>query len=215
MERFNLKLYLSILAFFPPKIDSIGSKIISNSTSPNSFLSRRTRLNRWIPLAIALSIGIAPFPARAAERVVLKYGLLQAPVSVADLTRLAETGEVSLALAAYLRLANRNPEELRRVLNQGVPVKGRLLESLLDSVAGQFLLDRAGEIVGSPDNAENHQALRSAIVNSALPDDRVTPLEILQNYPERDLHVNGDRLVEIAQSLRNAANNLPNLPLPF
>jgi hypothetical protein len=183
----------------------------------NCFLFQPTRLQRSVPLAlaIALLLGLTPYPAQAAERVVLKYGILQAPVSVAELTRLAETGEVSFALAAYLRLANRNPEELRRALNQEVLVQGRLLEGLLDSFAGKFLLERAGEIVGTPSGDENSQALRSAMVVSALPDGRVTLLEILQNYPTQDLHVNGDRLVEITQTLRNAISKLPSFPLPF
>jgi Alpha/beta hydrolase of unknown function (DUF1400) len=180
------------------------------------FFFERSKRDRFfysvIALLASMGVGLLAPAARGAERVVLQYSLLQKSVSVAELTDLAETGEVSSSLDVYLRMANQNPEEVRRALNQEVPADGKLLDRLLNSFPGEFLLDHMGEIIHTPNHDANRQALRSAIVNSALPDNRVTLIEILQNYPAQDLYVNGDRLAEIALALSGAIEKLPSLP---
>lgn len=54
--------------------------------------------------------------ADAADTVVLKYRFLRETVSVSELTTFAETGELSSSLRSYLRMAGKQPEELRRTL---------------------------------------------------------------------------------------------------
>lgn len=145
----------------------------------------------------------------AADRIVLQYGFMSGSVAIEDLETLAETGETSLDLKAYLLLANQKPETLRQVLTQEVSVNGELLEGLLTTPPGEILLEQMGEVLHHPENEDNSQALRSAIVDSVLPDGKITLLEVLQNYPSNEIHVNGDRVGELAATLDNAIAQLP------
>lgn len=160
-------------------------------------------------LAISLGIFCPAIEAIAAEKVVLKYGIVRASVSVDDLTELAETGEASRSLKFYLRLANKDPKELQRVLNQDVQIDGPFLSRLLNSFPGELLLDQIGEIIHTPSGRANRQAMRSAIVGSALPDNQITLLEILQNYPTSELHIEGKRIAEIVEKIDRIAGQLP------
>jgi hypothetical protein len=54
----------------------------------------------------------------AAEKVILRYGIFQESISVAELSSFAETGDPSPTLAAYMKLANKEPEEIRNALTK-------------------------------------------------------------------------------------------------
>ena len=84
-----------------------------------------------------------------------------------------------------------------------------LLYQLLKTTVGEVLLDRVSEVIHTPDNLANRQALRSALVMSALPDGNITLIETLQNYPTPDVHVEGDRLAEVYGFLSRLAARLP------
>lgn len=146
---------------------------------------------------------------RAADHVVLRYSIFQESIAVADLAELAETGEASSSLKAYLKMANKEPEELRRALTQEVAVDGVVLYRVLNSLPGEFLLDRIGEIIQAPSTRASRQALRAAIVSSALPDGKVTLLEAIQNYPTSTVNINGDRIAEIAGKIDRVLGGLP------
>jgi Alpha/beta hydrolase of unknown function (DUF1400) len=161
----------------------------------------RGMMNRWFAMGRwSLGIGCAMVVsfwnggAIAAERVVLRYRVLQASVSVDELTELAETGRTSPALRAYLRLARRDPQELRHVLNQEAEVNPLLLDQVLNSSVGDQVLDQVGRAIHTPSERANREALRAALVLSAEDDSRVSLIEVLQNYPTEEVHVNGNRL---------------------
>ncbi len=170
---------------------------------------------RLITFSLVTLTGAFYFSARAdaAESVVLKYRFLRGSVSVPELVTFAKTGELSNSLKSYLRLAGREPEELRRVLTQEVKVNPNLLSGLLNSPVGEVMLDQVSEVVHTPTNRANRESLRGALVSSALSDGRITLIETLENYPTPEVHVEGERLVEVAQKLRDLRGRLPNLGL--
>jgi len=168
-----------------------------------------------ITFSLVTLTGAFYFSARAdaAESVVLKYRFLRGSVSVPELVTFAKTGELSNSLKSYLRLAGREPEELRRVLTQEVKVNPNLLSGLLNSPVGEVMLDQVSEVVHTPTNRANRESLRGALVSSALSDGRITLIETLENYPTPEVHVEGERLVEVAQKFRDLFGRLPNLRL--
>jgi hypothetical protein len=151
--------------------------------------------------------------ADAADSVVLKYRFLRETVSVPELTTFAETGELSSSLRAYLRMASREPEELRRTLTQEVQVDPILLYRVLNSAPGELLLDRVSQVIHTPTNRANRQSLRAALVSSALPDGNITLIETLQNYPTPEVHVEGERLVEVVRNINRVLGRLPDIRL--
>lgn len=159
----------------------------------------------WLPHPIA----------RAADQVVLKYSVLRESVSVADLTAFAERNEISTALQAQLTTSRQDPEEVRRVLTREVKADPLLLDRVLNGFAGETILDQLGQVIHTPSGGADRQALRSALVLSATPDGKVTLLEVIQNYPTQEVHVEGDRLVQayarlegFSQQLRDIADIL-------
>ncbi|MEC4986920.1 MAG: alpha/beta hydrolase [Oscillatoria sp. PMC 1068.18] len=150
--------------------------------------------------------------AEAADSVVLKYKFLRESVSIPELTALAETGEVSSSLNAYLKMANKEPEELRRVLNDEIDVNGLLLSRLLNTTPGELVLDQVSEIIHTPTNRANQQALRAALVKSALEDNQISLIEMLQNYPTTEVHVEGERIEEVYNRVSGLLKRIPRLP---
>lgn len=144
----------------------------------------------------------------AAERVMLKYRILRQSVSVPELTQLAETGQPSPALKAYLKLAQQEPQRLRQPLVQPIHVNRRLLDRVLNSPPGEVLLDQVGQVIHTPSNRANRQALRSALVLSATPDNEITLIEVLQNYPTSEIEVEGDRLEDTYRQLKTWSDRL-------
>lgn len=146
---------------------------------------------------------VVPFQrdANAAERVVLKYGPMRAPVSVSELTTFAETGEMSVSLQSYMGLAKQNPEEVRGNLTKSVDVSPRLLDRVLNHRLGERLLDRMGEVIHTPSGQANGQALRAALVLSASEDGEITLLETIQNYPAESVEIEVARLARLYSKL--------------
>ncbi len=163
-------------------------------------------------LVTILGIFSAKVPVQAAETVILKYSILRESVSVEELSTLAETGEASRSLRSYLKLANKKPEELRALLNNNVDVDPVFLSKALNSFAGGIVLDPIGEVIHTPSKKANRESLRGALVTSALSDKNIRLIEIFENYPTEEIHVDGDRLAEIYQNIEGFVSKVPRLP---
>jgi hypothetical protein len=171
------------------------------------------------PRAISLVFGLAALtgilsplsPADAAQSVVLKYRFLRETISVSELSTFARTSELSPKLRTYLKLAGKEPDQLRRALTQEVKVDPNLLSGLLNNPIGELMLAQVSEVVHTPDNVANRESLRGALVSSALPDGKVTLIKTLENYPTPEVHVEGERVVEVAQKISNLFRRLPNI----
>ncbi|MDF5717688.1 MAG: alpha/beta hydrolase [Rhizonema sp. NSF051] len=147
----------------------------------------------------------------AAEKIVFKYGIFHASVPVSELTTLAETGEASLRLNFFLSQAHQDPQTLRNTLIKEVTVSPVLLDRALNNPIGELLLDQISQTIHTPSNQANQQALRSSIVLSANQDNKVSLIEILQNYPNQEVDVEGKRLADTYDQLSLLAKRLQNL----
>src|SRR5579883_2220000 len=152
-------------------------------------------------LLASISTVVCSTSAHAAEKVVLKYGILQESLSVAELSTFAETGEASPALASYIKLAGKKPDEVRDALNKQVKVSPVVLDQALNSPVGEAILDEMGKTVHTATDTANRQALRSALVLSASDDGKISLIEAIQKYPTPAVEVEGDRLVNTALKL--------------
>ncbi len=172
----------------------------------------QTPLLRWaLPLSIILGTVFQASDAFAAERVVLRYRFLRRSVSVEELSTLAQTGEVSPALRIYLGLARQEPESLRRTLNQDVQIDVVTLDRILNNPAGNLVLDQVSQAIYTPSRQADRQALRSALVLSASDDNRISVIEVLENYPTEEVHVDVERVLSAFNQLRNLQNRLQNI----
>lgn len=148
-----------------------------------------------------LSILSLSWPASAADTVVMTYGVLEASVSVEELTNFAETGEQTSRLKRYIRQSGQEPAEIRRTLTREVEVDVVVLDALLNNAAGEYVLDQVGDVIHTRSGSANRQAMRSALVLSASDDNQLSLIEIIQNYPTSDVMVDGERVVSAYEQI--------------
>lgn len=161
-------------------------------------------------LLLTVSVGTLLYSTvgQAAEKVTLRYGIFQESISVAELASFAETGNPSPTLAAYMKLANKKPEEVRDALNKQVNISAVVLDHALNNAIGERVLDEVGTTIHTATNTANRQALRSALVLSASDDGKVSLIEAIQKYPTQEVEVEGDRLVDTALKLSELESGL-------
>lgn len=165
-------------------------------------------LRYFFLLAVSMGTVLYSTASLAAEKVVLKYGIFQESISVAELSSFAETGDPSPTLAAYMKLANKKPEEIRDALTKQVKVSPVVLDRALNNFVGERLLDEVGRTVHTSTDTANRQALRSALVLSASDDSKISLIEAIQKYPTQEVEVEGDRLVDTATKLSDLESGL-------
>ncbi len=74
------------------------------------------------------------------------------------------------------------------------------------------MLDYAAEIVHPPNRAASRQALRGSLVTSALNDNEIQIIEVLDNYPTSEVHVDGNRLLDLINQIESVLKKMPRLP---
>ncbi|MGV0105843.1 alpha/beta hydrolase [Nostoc sp. DSM 114160] len=82
---------------------------------------------------------------------------------------------------------------------------------MLNSQIGNIILDRVSQVISTPSQRANRQALRAALVLAANQDGQVSLIEIIKNYPTNEVEVDGDRLQGAYRQLRRLQTNLQDL----
>lgn len=143
-----------------------------------------------------------------AENVVIRYGSFRMGISRQDLVTFAETGEKSGNLETYFSKTKQDPKMMQRVLKQNIPVDGVMLSKVLNHSWSSFLLNPLAEVITTPSDRASMQSLRGALVLSALNDNQLSILEIIENYPTAEVHLQGDKMLETYQTLENLIGSI-------
>ncbi len=144
--------------------------------------------------------------ALAAERIILKYGVLRETISVADLATFAHTGDRS-SLEGY-GISGEDAEKLRTTMTRQIAIDPLLLDRGLNNPIGDVLLDRLGEAIQTPAHTANRQALRAALILSASDDGKVSLLEAIQKYPTPDVEVDAKQLADAYNQINAFAGQI-------
>jgi hypothetical protein len=155
--------------------------------------SRLYRTFGWIGASLLSGWLLMSQSAIAAERVVMRYGAFERSASVEELARFVETGETTRQLRAYFRMSGQDPEQFRQLLGREFEVDVVMLDRLLNNIVGDVILDQMGNFVHTPSGETNREAMRSALVLSASEGGKISLIEVMQNYPTREVHVNGNQ----------------------
>jgi len=189
----------------------MSSKQKKTITEINVMRYRLLSLRRALFLVITICLLLSSVPVKAAERVVLKYRIFRESLSVEELSTFAETGKLSRSLQVNLALARQDPKLIRKYLSQPVKVDPVILDRVLNSPIGNAILDQLSQVIHTPSQKANRQALRSALVLSANVDKQMTLVEIMQNYPTSAVEVDGERLESAYRQLARLQGNLQDL----
>ncbi|NEO84282.1 MAG: alpha/beta hydrolase [Spirulina sp. SIO3F2] len=155
----------------------------------------------------ALAFGTAA-PTQAAEEIVITYGFLQQSIPVNDLADFAESGEQSFTISLLVGASGQDPDNIRNVLNQDVPLKHSLADKLLNTAPGEAALQQVGNVVHTNGSEGRVESLRTAIMDSAEDDDQVSLIEVLQNYPTDAMYVDGEQLVTLVGKMKPLLDQL-------
>lgn len=152
-------------------------------------------------LAIAVTTLILTFPSAtmAAEKINFQYGIASQSVSLEELETFAEKGETSAALDFLLEFTGNNPEIIRLLLVQEIPMDAVTASTLLNSPIGGYILDRASYIVNTGASQGNREALRGALIESTQSDRKISLLEVWRNYPTKEVIVDGQSWINLTQ----------------
>ena len=153
---------------------------------------------------VQLAQSVPPLPNFANRRLVIALGPLRPSISIGDLTTFAETGYLSPGWRSMLRMAKIAPADLRQALTQTVATSATNLDESFNSLLGEYALFKIGDVIQTPSNRANIQALRSTLVLSAAGDGQFTLLELLQRYPTSQIVLNGGRLIRLGQLVNRA-----------
>ncbi|MCU0548266.1 MAG: alpha/beta hydrolase [Leptolyngbya sp. Prado105] len=168
---------------------------------------------------LGVAVGVVTFAsaqaANAANSIVFRYGAFSETVSVPELTEFAQTGRQSSTVRYFLQQTNQNPEAVRAALSREIPVQVTTLDCVLNSPIGDFVLSRLSRGIQTPGNAANYQALRGALVLSASDDNRVSLIEVFQNYPTNEVYLNGREIVSTYTEVAQAAQQIQDLAAIF
>jgi len=164
---------------------------------------------RGLILVTSIYFILSGVPALAAESVVLKYRIFRESVSVSELSTFAQTGKLSTSLRVNLALARQNPQAIRQYLTEPVKINPVILDKVLNSRIGNVILDQLTQVIHTRSRQADKQALRAALVVSASKDRQITLIEVIENYPTREIEVEGDRLESAYRQLRRLQDNLP------
>lgn len=162
-------------------------------------------LRRWSTrllagVSLALGAGVVS-GAQAAEQLTVKLGPIKQSVAIADLEHYASTGEIQRSLRVYSLFLN---DTIRTALNSSIPLEpkvgDKLVADLLNSVAGERLLQAMQTMVPNSSPEELHKALTRAATRS----EGLSLLGVMREFPAQQI------TVDVASAIRVASQmNLP------
>ncbi|AHJ26932.1 alpha/beta hydrolase [Nodularia spumigena CS-584] len=141
---------------------------------------------------------------RAADTVVVRFGLLAESISLAELHKAADTGEFPRGLELYI--GGISPEKRRnflRMLKVKVPIDVVTLSSLLHTEIGTTVLSNLSEALVREDQA-GVQALRAAFVLGATQPEGLSLLSFIAAYPSQRLEINVLKAFQVARSVNTS-----------
>jgi len=172
------------------------------------------QLAGWVvSVSLFLSVGVA----RAAERIYASYAVLERSISVSALEHYAKTGELDEDLAVYARYADEETlDRLREALTLRAEVDPIAISQFLYTPQGESLLRRLARVIRPPITQSPRQengreppgyfGLRAALLLAATDKDGLTLLNVLRQYPTRDLQVDLQSALQIANEVRRIVN---------
>lgn len=141
--------------------------------------------SRYLPLGM-LSALLTAFPGQAAEKLTFFYGPFVQSVQVSSLNVFAQSGSINSDLEFYFKLAKadtKTQQEFRKALTARLNLDPVLLSRLFYSELGEEILTNIGRYIQIPQQGNGMNALRSALIMSALDADGLTLLNFINKYP--------------------------------
>jgi lysophospholipase L1-like esterase len=150
-------------------------------------------------------------PSLASEEIVVRYGLFEESLPVADIRKYAETQQASADLRFFLGfLSSEQQQQLKKVLQVNLSLDITALDKLLDTTMGRLILSALSQANARRDKA-GIKALRSAVILGAKSKEGLGIISFLEAYPSKRLVIDlpkASKLLSLA-NLSSKSNTPP------
>lgn len=166
-------------------------------------------------LALCLGAGallFSPAQAQALEEVTLTYGTLPLKtIPVTDLEQFAITGEPSAEIQSLLDAAKIDSATAQAVIGREIEVDGELLSQVAQTFIGEALLKQVATAISQTDSSTpSWQDLRTATL-SALADNQISTLEVLQNFEGASITIDTEQLGAVATTVQRSVKDIQSI----
>jgi hypothetical protein len=145
-------------------------------------------------LAVGASIAFSS-SASAIETVTLIFNESRVSVPFSDFQAFVKTGETQKTnLQSFLAKVPNTSQAIRTVLTREIVITRPFAGQNFKNPIADFLLIQLNRVLVPPTVPDNLEPLRSALVASYRNDQRISILEVIGNYPERELTIQLPRL---------------------
>ncbi len=144
---------------------------------------------------------LGSLPSLAAKTVVLRYGLFERSLPVADIRSYGEKQQVSDTLQSFLSYLDRGQQqELQAALQVKLSLDLAALNQLIDTQIGQEVLHIFSDTIARSDDA-GIKALQSAVLLGASSPEGLSIVSFIEAYPSNRLVVNASKLAKLQQKM--------------
>ncbi len=171
-------------------------------------------LKRFLPgflLGATASVLMGGTSAIAADRVVLTYGPIQAPIKVKDLKTFAETGDKTKTIKQIVKASGLDEDTLRGLMTLEVGFDLVPFACLICSPTGIELMEDVALTLRTHRRVENVTALHAALINAVSDDGKISFLDFLDYYPVPGMYVDIANIPETVDKIQGLADGLDGL----
>ncbi|MEL7034754.1 MAG: alpha/beta hydrolase [Cyanobacteria bacterium J06592_8] len=175
---------------------------------------KRSIFRRFRPgliLGAIASVVMSSQSAIAADRVVLTYGPLQAPVRLRDLQNFAETGEKTKTIGQIVGASGIDEDTLRGLMTLEVGFDLVPFSCLICSPTGIEIVEDIALTLRTHRRVENVHAIHAALINAVSDDGKISFLDFIAKYPVPGMYVDVANIPETVERIQGLATDLESL----
>ena len=152
-------------------------------------LSRLISASQILILGTAATLTLSS-RANATEVITIQYKNRSATVNIDDLSRFARNGIVPQSIQDLFDTTDRVPSDISTILNEELKISPQFINSFIDSSIGDFVLGGLEEVINNSSSRRDLTNIRSTLVNAYEDDNRVSLIELIERYPQKEIAVN-------------------------
>lgn len=173
-------------------------------------------------------------PAWAADSLIVSYSGLKITVTTQDLSSFAQTGELPENLAAAASILSASDlAALRVALQQKITFPAEGVSQLLNTPAGQRVLNVLGQFIQTGDGESGASGLKTALIQAAQAPEGLTALDVIKQFPGTTIKIDTAQAIPLVNAIfseisttkavinlvnqqsQAALTQSPNLPTPL
>ena len=128
--------------------------------------------------------------ANATEFVKLQYKDRSALMTINDLSIFARTGAIPPSIQDLFDTTDKISSDISNILNKELKISPQFINSFIDSSIGDFVLGGLDEVINNSSSSRDLTNVRSTLVAAYEDDNRVSLIELIERYPQKEVQVN-------------------------